>query len=316
MKILVTSKLHPQALAQLQHHHDVINELDPPQERLEALVADREILIFRSGVQITSRVLDAAPALRLMIRAGAGTDNVDPAEVRARDIAFFTVPEPGARAVAEMAFALMLALARNLLRADDLTRQGVWAKHELTGMGLGGRVLGVVGSGNIGSRVGQLGAAWGMRVLGCVETPSPQLGAALAAKGIHLTTLEEVLDEADYVSVHVPLKDSTRNLLDTGRLARMKDGAFLINLARGGVVDEQALRAELTSGRLGGAALDVHEPEGNGLVSPLADLPNVILTPHIGAGTIDAQHEIGARVLEIVAAHEGADGSPPGRMTA
>jgi phosphoglycerate dehydrogenase-like enzyme len=140
-----------------------------------------------------------------------------------------------------------------------------------------------------------------MEVIGCVENPSPTRAAELAEKGIRLTNFDEVISTADFVSIHVPLKDSTRQLINADVFSRMKPGAFLINLARGGVVDEQALYEALTEGdRLRGAAVDVHEQEGEGKVSPLAELSNVILTPHIGAMTIDSQREIGRRVIEAV----------------
>jgi phosphoglycerate dehydrogenase-like enzyme len=226
---------------------------------------------------------------------------VDLEYVEKSGITFSRIPEPGAQAVAEMSFGLMLALARNLIRADQLTRQGRWAKDELTGQSLYGKVLGIVGAGNIGSRVGQLGAAWGMRPVGCVEDPSDIVEAQLKRKGIHLTDLDEVVSSADFLSIHVPLTESTRHLLDARMLSRMKTGAYLINLARGGVVDEQALYKELIAGgRLRGAALDVHETEGEGKISPLAALPNVILTPHIGAMTVDAQRDIGRRAVAII----------------
>jgi len=190
-----------------------------------------------------------------------------------------------------------------------LWRRGRWVKHEMTGYTLRGKVLGIVGVGNIGTVVGELGAAWGMRVIGCHETPSPALTASLLQKGIHLTTFDEVVSHADFLTLHVPLTPATRHMINAGVLARMKRGSFLLNLSRGGVVDEAALRAELQGGeRLLGAALDVHEAEGEGRVSPLADLPNVVLTPHIGASAFDTQREIGERIVSIV---EGLDAPPP-----
>jgi phosphoglycerate dehydrogenase-like enzyme len=243
-----------------------------------------------------------APELRLLVRAGSGIDNLDVEYVRRRGLELVRIPEPGAKAVAELAFALMLALVRNLLEADASTRQGKWAKRELSERGylLTGKVLGIIGAGNIGSRVGQLGAAWGMQVIGCVEHPSAAAAARLAERGIRLTDCDEVLSTADFVSIHVPLKDSTRNLIGTEALSRMKPEALLINIARGGVVDEKALYKALSEGRLRGAAMDVHEHEGAGKISPFASLPNVVLTPHMGAGTVDTQREIGDRVIETV----------------
>lgn len=300
MKILIASSIDPDAVERLSEQHDVICAFGAKDSALKALIKDREALIFRSGVQITAEVMACAPDLKLLVRAGSGLDNLDVAYVETHGLKLVRVPEPGAKAVAEMSFALMLSLARNILPADRLTRQGHWAKQEMTGYLLTGKTLGIIGAGNIGSRVGRMGAAWGMEVLGCVEHPSPAAAARLREKGIRLADCDEVLARSDYVSLHVPLKDSTRNLIDAAALARMKPGAYLINLARGGVVDEAALYTALTEGRLRGAGLDVHQAEGEGKISPLAELPNVVLTPHIGAGTFDSQREIGERIIEIV----------------
>ncbi len=301
MKVLIASSIDSEAMDRLNGQHDVICAFDAKEEALKSLITDREVLIFRSGVNISADVMACAPDLKLIVRAGSGFDNIDLEYVEEHGIVFVRIPEPGAQAVAEMSFALMLALARNLFEADRLTRRGRWAKHELTGYLLAGKVLGIIGAGNIGSRVGQLGVAWGMTVIGCVEHPSAIAAARLRENGIRLTDRDEVLATADFVSIHVPLQESTRNLIDAEALSRMKAGAFLINLARGGVVNEEALRQALSAGgRLGGAALDVHQAEGEGKVSPLAELPNVILTPHIGASTIDSQREIGRRVVEII----------------
>ena len=201
----------------------------------------------------------------------------------------------------------MLALSRNLLYADKEWRQGHWVKSELKGFLLRGKVLGIIGAGNIGSLVGQMGSAWGMTVLGCVaeDDYTPENEAFLSSKGIQLTTFEEVVSKADYLTVHVPLDENTRNLIDKRVLNLMKTGSYLLSLARGGVVNERDLLEILTEAdRLRGVALDVHENEGEGKISPFASLPNVILTPHIGAQTIDSQREIGDRVLETVEQYE------------
>lgn len=301
MKILVASSIHADAIDELSERHDVICAFNAKEEELQVLVKDRECLIFRSGVSISAEVMECAPDLKLLVRAGSGIDNVDVGYVRERGLELVRVPEPGAKAVSELSFALMLALARNVLEADRLTRRGRWAKYELEGYLLTGKGLGIIGLGNIGSRVGRMGVAWGMDVVGCVEYPSPHRAAEFLEQGIRLVDdCRDVLAVADFVSIHVPLKDSTRNLVDADTFAHVKPGAYMVNLARGGVVNEAALRRLLTEGRLRGAALDVHEEEGEGKISPLADLPNVILTPHIGAMSIDSQREIGERVIEIV----------------
>ncbi|MCX6049056.1 MAG: NAD(P)-binding domain-containing protein [Chloroflexi bacterium] len=300
MKILIASSIDADTIATLRKDHDVVCDFHAKTETLPALLKDREVLIFRSGISITAEVMASAPQLKLLVRAGSGFDNIDMDYVQAHNLALFRIPEPGAKAVAEMSFALMLTLARNILEADRLTKQGRWAKNELTGYALTGRTLGIVGAGNIGSRVGELGVAWGMRVIGCVANPSAKVLSSLHEKGIRLTSFDEVIETADYVSLHVPLSDSTRNMINADVLGRMKPGAFLINLARGGVVDELALYQALTEGQLRGAGMDVHKAEGEGKISPLAGLSNVILTPHIGAGTFDAQREIGERIVEII----------------
>jgi len=310
MKILLASSIHSDAIARLEAKHDVARAFGASEQELEAVIADREVLVFRSGVQISARVMAAAPGLKLLLRAGSGVDNIDMDYVEAHGLELVRIPGPGAKAVAELSFAFMLALARNLLEADQKTRQGVWAKQSLTGYLLTGKTLGIIGAGNIGSRAGLLGAAWGMNVLGCVEFPTQAIEARLAQQEIHLTSFEDVLRQSDFVSIHVPLQDTTRNLIDAKALALMKPTAYLVNLARGGVVDEQALYEALVEKRLAGAALDVHAHEGNGQISPLASLPNVILTPHIGAGTYDSQREIGEIIVNAVEAYVAKQAEP------
>jgi D-3-phosphoglycerate dehydrogenase / 2-oxoglutarate reductase len=300
MKILIASSIDPEAIQKLSAEHDVVCAFNASEEVLKARIVDREVLILRSGVQITAEVMACAPELKLLLRAGSGFDNIDMSYVREHGIRMIRIPGPGARAVAEMTFALMLSVARNVLEADRLLRQGRWAKREMTGFSLNGKVLGIIGAGNIGSRVGQMGVAWGMDVIGCVECPSLAVAADLQKDGIRLMSCDEVLARADFLCLHVPLSKSTHHLISTRALARMKRGAFLINLARGGVVDEAALYQALVQGHLRGAALDVHEREGDGKISPLAQLPNVVLTPHIGANTFDAQREIGEIVIEML----------------
>jgi phosphoglycerate dehydrogenase-like enzyme len=300
-RVLIASSIDADALATLCRQHDVVTAIDAPKEVLSSAIRDREILIFRSGVNITAEVMANAPDLKLLIRGGSGLDNIDLDYARDHGIHLERIPGPGAQAVAEMAFGLMLALARNILVADRLLRQGRWTKYEMGGYLLRGKTLGIVGLGNIGTRVAKLGLAWGMQPIGCVEHPSSQRAADSQARGIRLASMDEVLASADFVSIHVPLKSSTRYLFDADTLATVKPGAYLLNFARGGVVDEQALYHELTEGnRLRGVALDVHEHEGEGKISPLAGLPNVVLTPHIGAMAIDAQREIGERILQLV----------------
>jgi D-3-phosphoglycerate dehydrogenase len=300
MRILVASQIAPAALALLQERHDVRLAIGASEPDLAAAAADREAVVFRSGVSLGPAVL-AAPDLRLLVRAGSGLDNLDLATVRARSIELVRIPGPGAQAVAELTFGLMIALARGIVIADRSLREAHWVKSQLVGYNLRGKRLGIVGLGSIGSRVATLGLAWEMRPIGVVEHPSVDRAVSFAERGIDLADLDQVLEESDFVSLHVPLSELTRGMIGARELARMKPGAFLVNIARGGVVDEAALLEALQpGGRLRGAALDVHVAEGEGKRSPLADLPNVVLTPHIGAQTIDAQEEIGREVVAII----------------
>lgn len=305
MRILIISPIDPGAIATLRERHDVDCAFNADAETLRERIRGREVVVLRSGVRLTAEAMAQAPELRLVLRAGSGTDNIDLGYLAERGIRLERIPQPGARAVAELAFALMLALARGIRQGDAALRQGHWAKYEIQGRLLENKTLGIIGAGNIGRQVGRLGAAFGMRPLGSVEHPSPAVAAALAAEGIALVDGDTLLAESDFLSLHVPLQASTRNLVDEAFLARVKPGAFLVNLARGGVVDEEALARALAAGdRLQGAALDVHAREGEGLCSPLAELPNVILTPHIGATTVDTQREIGRRIVALVDAAE------------
>ena len=305
MRLLVASPIHEAALAALQAEHDVRLAIGAPEAELAAAAADREAIIFRSGVTIGAEAL-GAPGLRLLVRAGSGLDNLDLELVKRRGIELHRIPGPGAQAVAELTFGLMLGLARGIVQADRQLRAGPWIKSELVGYNLRGKRLGIVGLGSIGTRVAQLGLAWGMRPLGCVDRPTDERRASFAAQGIDLVDFDQVLTEGDFVSIHVPLGSATRNLFGAAELALMKPGAYLVNIARGGVVDEAALlEALVPRGHLRGAALDVHVAEGEGKVSPLADLPNVILTPHIGAQTIDAQEEIGREIVAIIGRFSG-----------
>jgi D-3-phosphoglycerate dehydrogenase / 2-oxoglutarate reductase len=300
MRVVLMSSIDPRAVSALQVDHEVVDAIGAGPEALTVALADAHVAILRSGTALTADLIASAPELALVVRAGSGLDNIDQAALAERGIRLERVADPGAAAVAEMALALMLALLRNVVAADRDLRAGRWRKTAHLGRRLAGRTLGVVGAGNIGTRVGSLGRLLGMDVLGCVEHPDTHARRRLARAGIGLATLDDVLGRSDVVSLHVPLTDATRGLIDIDALARMPRGSCLVNLARGGVVDERALHDALTSGHLGGAALDVHEREGDPFASDLAALPNVVLTPHIGASTAEAQREIGEQVVQVV----------------
>lgn len=302
MRILLASPIDPAATEALRGRHELVESSTTD---LRQSIVDAEAVVLRSGPILSADVLAAAPALRLVVRAGSGLDNIDVDAARERGVRVIRIAGMSAPPVAELTFALMLALARKVTLADRLIREGRWPKSQLGGPLLRGKTLGIVGAGNIGGLVGQMGHAWGMHVLGCVARPSKPLGEQLAQRGMTLADFSQVVEQADILSLHVPLDDVTHHLVDASVLDRMRRGSLLINMARGGVVDEKALHeALIRADTLAGAALDVHETEGEGTIPALGALPNVVLTPHIGAMAVDSQRLIGARVLELVEAYE------------
>lgn len=305
MKLLLASPIDPPTVETLEREYDVQRAEGAEPARLREAIADRTAVVLRSGVQLSADVLSHATELRLVIRAGAGLDNVDVDFARQQGIRVVRIPGMSAQPVAEFTFALLLSLARKVSLADRHMRRGEWPKPDLGGTLLMGKTLGIVGAGNIGGRVGELGAAWDMQVLGSVGHPDPQVADDLRTRGITLADTHDVVAKADFLCLHVPLDASTRYLIDEAALSRMRPGSLLVNVARGGVVNEQALYDRLLAGdTLAGAALDVHEHEGDGTVSRFAALPNVVLTPHIGAMALDSQRLIGDRVTELIQAFQ------------
>lgn len=304
MRITVLSQVDPVALDILRLDHEVVVGYGSAQEEIASLVADSEIVVLRSGVELDRQVLDEAINLRLIVRAGSGTDNIDLETARDRGMMVVRIPGPSSRAVAELTLGLMLGVARNIVEADASMRRGEWRKPEFGGHLLRSKVAGVVGLGNIGSVTAELCQALGMTVAGCLPEPSEITVRRFAAAGIELMPFEQLAGASDFLTLHVPLNDTTFHMVDGPLLDRMKEGSYLINTSRGGVVDETALLAALDGGtRVRGAALDVHELEGRG-TSLLAHHPKVVLTPHIGSMAVETQAEIGQRLVEIVTSFE------------
>lgn len=304
MKILIASSIDPATLEDLVSRHDVVTAFGASSDELAELVVDREVVIFRSGVSIAPSVLEQGQSLQLLIRAGSGLDNIDLDLVRRLGLRMVRIPRPSAQAVAEFALALILDVSRNVSLADRLLRDRRWPKTELAGTLIDEKTLGIVGAGNIGARLGELAAGLGMQVLGCVDPRSGIDRPELTQRGVVLTTLPDLLERSDIVSVHTPLSEATRGLIGAAELALMPRGSYLVSTARGGVVDEDALYDALVNGHLRGAALDVHEQEGEGVASRFADLPQTVLTPHIGAMAEESQRQIGDRIRDFVDAWE------------
>jgi D-3-phosphoglycerate dehydrogenase / 2-oxoglutarate reductase len=256
-------------------------------------------LIVRSATKVRDDMLEAATSLRVIGRAGVGVDNIDLPAATARGVAVLNAPAGNTVSAAELTMALILSMVRRVAEADASVRRGEWARSRFKGAELRGRTLGLVGAGRIGGVVASRCRGFGMKVLAF----DPYLTSERAAElKIEQVELEEVLDRADVLSLHVPLTDATRDMIDGSALARMKEGAFLVNVARGGVVNEAALAAALTSGHLAGAALDVYGNEPLEGESPLRKAPNLVLTPHLGASTSEAQELVASEISEAVRA--------------
>jgi len=257
-------------------------------ESLKKAVQEYDVLIVRSRTKVTREIIEHGKRLKLIARAGSGTDNIDLKAAEERGITVLNTPEAPADSVAELTIGLMIALARKIVLADSSMKQGRWLKKELRGLQLKGRKLGLIGLGNIGLRVAKIAKSMGMKILVTKRSPPPpDLLKSLEAEFL---PLNELLRRSDIVSIHVPLTEETRRIIGAEEISKMKDGAFLINTSRGSVVDEEALLEALKSGKLSGAALDVYEvePPKNW---EIIKLPNVICTPHIGAQTVEAQKQ-------------------------
>jgi D-3-phosphoglycerate dehydrogenase len=265
-------------------------------EDLIKQIPEYDVVIVRSRTKITSSVIEAGKKLRVIGRAGVGLDNVDTEAAARRNIVVLNTPESSTEAVAELVIGFMLCLARKIPLGDRGIKEGRWLKGEMMGIELKGKTLGIVGLGRIGSRVGALAKAFGMKILvyDVIQLPE-QLIKSLEAEVVDLDTL---LTRSDFITLHVPLTPETRHMINRERLAKMKKGAYLINASRGEVVDEEALYEALKEGRLAGATLDVFEREPP--TSEVVKLPNVVCTPHIGAQTVEAQDAAGEMLAEKV----------------
>src|SRR5574340_275033 len=277
MKIVVAEKISASAIELLREdpRWSVVTH-DQLEGKLAAQVRDADALIVRSAVQVDAALLAQARKLRVIGRAGIGVDNSDLDAATRQGIAVMNTPGANAVAVAEHTFALALALARHLCRANELLHAGKWEKKTLQGAELRGKMLGIIGLGRIGMEVARRAHAFGMRVV----AHDPFISAEVAREaGVELAALEDVLRSADYLSLHLALTPQSAGMINAQSLRKMKKGVRLINCARGELIEEAALAAALQSGQVAGAALDVfaHEPPTG---SPLLALPNVILTPH------------------------------------
>jgi D-3-phosphoglycerate dehydrogenase len=263
---------------------------------LVAAARDYDVIIVRSRTKVTKEVIDASSA-KIIARVGVGLDNVDVKAAEAKKIGVINAPEAASVAVAELAIGLMIALARNIPRADSENKKGNWIKKDLMGTQLSGKYLGIVGVGNIGRNIGRMAKALRMNLIG--YDPYPINREFIAETGMVVTDLNTLVESSDFITCHVPSTPETKYMFNADRFAKMKPGAYLVNTSRGEIIDENALYEALKESRLAGAALDVFEvePPTNKL---LVGLPNVICTPHIGAQTREAQELASIVIAEKV----------------
>ena len=295
MKVLVCDPLDPKAVERIKEAGlEVVERVGmSPEELAEELKKGYEIIIVRSATKVRRPAIEAARGLKLIVRAGVGLDNIDVETAKERGIEVKNTPKASSISVAELTFAHMLALARSLPQATQSMREGKWEKKVFKGVELYGKTLGVIGIGRIGREVAKRALCFEMRVIAydkyITESPVPE---------VQMVSLEELLRESDFITLHIP-PDPAGPVIGKREFELMKEGAFLINCARGGVVDEEALLEALDSGKLAGAGLDVfaEEPPTN---ERLLKHPKVTLTPHIGAQTREAQARVGEEVADIV----------------
>jgi D-3-phosphoglycerate dehydrogenase len=301
-KVLITDDIGPAGLALLDSATDVQYDVVklPPRDRLLAIIGEYEAVITRSGTPLSADIFDAARKLKVAGRAGVGMDNVDIDAATLRGVLVMNTPEANTLAATELTITLMLSLCRHLPLANASIKRGEWTRNKFLGTQLHDKTLGIIGLGRIGSRVATRCQAFGMQVIAY----DPYIAEEVADRlHVHLVgDLEELLAQADIISVHTPLTDETRGMVGAAEIARMKDRVLLVNCARGGIYEEQALYEGLTSGKVAGAAIDVYstEPPKAELLTKLLSLESVVATPHIGANTVEAQRDVAVQIVQQV----------------
>jgi len=296
MKILVTDVIAEEAMELLKKNHEVTFK-DITGEELAREIAPYHALMVRSGTKVTAEAINNAENLIVIGRAGIGVDNIDVKAATRNGIKVVNSPTGATISVAELTIGHMISLARRLPKADRTTRAGEWAKKKLKGVELNGKTLGLIGCGNIGRVVAKYARALNMSVIGYDPYISKE---KLEEEGIEkVESVGEVMERADFISIHVPHTPETHHLINEEMLSKMKTSAYIINCARGGVVDEKALYNALKENKIAGAALDVYEEEP-AKNNPLFELDNAVFTPHIGASTKEGQIRAGTICAEQI----------------
>ena len=294
-RVLISDSLSSAAVQIFKDHGIAVDmKAGIDKDQLAEIIGDYEGLAIRSATKVTAKLLEKAKNLKVVGRAGIGVDNVDIPAATARGVIVMNTPFGNSITTAEHAITLMLALARQIPQADASTQAGKWEKNRFMGVEITGKTLGIIGCGNIGAIVADRALGLKMKVIAY----DPFLSAERAMDlGVEKVELDELFRRADFITLHTPLTEKTKNIIDAGAMARMKKGVRIINCARGGLVDEAALRLALDSGQVAGAAFDVftEEPARN---NPLFNHPNVVCTPHLGAATAEAQENVALQVAE------------------
>lgn len=296
MKVLIADQINEKGIEELKEVAEVVVHTSITPEELVNDINDFEAIVVRSRTKVTREVIEAAPKLRIIARAGVGVDNVDVEAATERGVMVVNAPESTSITVAEHAMGLMLSLARKISLADKSVKEGKWDKSAFMGMELNGKTLGIVGMGRIGSQVASRCKAFGMDLMVYDPYITPEAAAEI---GVEVMDLYGLLRVADVITIHVPLTPETKHLIAKEEMEIMKDNAFIINCARGGIINEEDLYQAILDGKIGGAALDVFEqepPKDN----PLLTLDNVVFTPHIGASTREAQRDAAIIVAKDV----------------
>jgi D-3-phosphoglycerate dehydrogenase len=301
MNVLICDPVSPKGIALLQQRPEFkVTVLDKrlPEAELLPVVKDAAALVVRSETKVTRHVIAAAPRLKVVGRAGVGVDNVDVDAATERGIVVMNTPSGNTISTAELTFAMLMALARKIPQAHGSMKAGQWDRKQFQGTELNGKTLGILGMGRIGSEVARRAIAFGMTVL--AYDPYLSLARAKALQVELLEQVDELYARADFLTVHMPLSDETRGVVNAAAFAKMKKGVRVLNCARGGILVEADLLAAIKEGKVAGAALDVYETEPLPKDSPLRELPQVIMTPHLGASTEEAQENVGIEVAEAI----------------
>ena len=301
MKVLVCDPIHKEGIERLKQAGFTVDvKPNVSYEELKKIVSTYDVLVVRNRTAVTAEVIERGRRLKAIGRAGVGLDSIDLNAAEKRKISVFNSPEAPTEAVAELTIGLLISMARRLPYADHTMKEGQWAKKQLKGWQLEGKTLGILGLGNIGKQVAKIAKAFGMKILITTRSPpDPKLLTELAGESV---PLRELLTRSDIITIHAPLTRQTRHMIGKEELHLMKKGAYLINTARGPIVDEDALRDVLLSGKLSGAALDVYTMEPPKDLNWIT-LQNVICTPHIGGQTEESQRRATTIIADKIITH-------------